>query len=214
MERTEDQSEDQTEDRSEDRRTVRYRYEFERSGAGANQPKPIRTIVWSPEMARKDEDKRPSKVSHHQRTTAIRGRLLFRNSGFQRTACTSMRANSHVRPCRCIDAVANESRSDMVDQVNRGQPDACMLGNINQFKPTRGRDEPIEYPSMRAVQTDPIDRSTIRSEDLKGDWTEDRSEVDTNSKDWALGQINRSRSDPSFGLPKWHERMKTGDHPK
>jgi hypothetical protein len=84
----------------------------------------------------------------------------------------------------------------------------------NQFKPTRGRDEPIKHPSMRAVQTDPIDRSTIRSEDLKGDWTEDRSDVDTNSKDWALERINRSRSDPSFGLPKWYERMKTGDHPK
>jgi hypothetical protein len=46
-ERYQDRSEDRTEERSEDRRTVRYRYETERLDAGANQPKPVRTQVWS-----------------------------------------------------------------------------------------------------------------------------------------------------------------------
>jgi hypothetical protein len=77
-------------------------------------------------------------------------------------------------------------------------------------------------PEIRTIQTDtrPVradqtsidvcgsdqskDRSSDRPEDQSRDQTEDRSDVDTNSKGWTLEQIDRSRSVPSFGLPKWN----------
>jgi hypothetical protein len=102
------------------------------------------------------------------------------------------------------------------------------LLEFDHTKQTRGLNDMTKHPLMHAVQTDPRTEPWIgpkvsprkepkispRTRPKIDPKTEQRSDIDTSSKDWSLERINRGRSDPSFSPPKWHERMKTSDHPK
>lgn len=72
-----------------DPRPIRGRYEFGRLDFETNRPKPMRSIVWSSEMERLDEDRRPSRARCHLRAAIIRRRLLPTNNNLQRTADVS-----------------------------------------------------------------------------------------------------------------------------